>query len=75
MRIVNGKTVARPCVLYLNTAGGDRIQMTTLAGIRRYAEARRWEAEAVPWHKSRLNDIAYIVFAGYATLSECTNVP
>lgn len=37
-----------PCILYLNTAPGDRIQEMTLAGIRRYAGARGWAAEAVP---------------------------
>ena len=63
MRIVNGKTVARPRVLYLNTAEGDRIQTTTLAGIRRYAEARGWEAEAVPWQASRPEDIPALLDA------------
>ena len=63
MRIVNEKTAARPCVLYLNTAEGDRIQATTLAGIRRYTDALGWEAEAVPWHKSHLKDIAPLLKA------------
>jgi DNA-binding LacI/PurR family transcriptional regulator len=44
-------------ILYLNTAPGDRIQEMTLAGIRRYAAARRWEAESVPWQASRPEDI------------------
>lgn len=33
-------------ILYLNTDTGARIPQTTLAGIRRYASARGWEAEA-----------------------------
>lgn len=44
-------------ILYLNTAPGDRIQEMTLAGIRRYAGTRRWEAESVPWQASRPEDI------------------
>ena len=44
-------------ILYLNIAPGDRIQEMTLAGIRRYAGTRRWEAESVPWQASRPEDI------------------
>ena len=63
MRIVNEKTVARPRVLYLNTIAGDRIHATELSGIRRYAEARGWEAEAVPWQASRPEDVAPLLKA------------
>ena len=63
MRIGNGKTVAEPHILYLNTAEGDRIQATTLAGIRRYAEARGWEAKAVPWQASLPEDIPSLLAA------------
>ena len=50
-------------ILYLNTAPGDRIQEMTLAGIRRYAEARRWEAESVSWQESRPEDIPRLLAA------------
>ncbi|MBR0056421.1 MAG: hypothetical protein IJP66_03755, partial [Kiritimatiellae bacterium] len=52
-----------PCILYLNTAPGDRIQGMTLAGIRRYAGARGWEAESVPWQRSRPEDIPSLLAA------------
>ena len=40
-------------ILYLDTIPGNRIQETTLAGMRRYAVARGWDVEAVPWDRSR----------------------
>jgi hypothetical protein len=43
----------RPTVLYLDTIPGERIQETTLAGIRRYAAVRGWDVVAVPREKSR----------------------
>ena len=52
-----------PRILYLNTAPGDRIQGMTLAGIRRYAAARRWEVESVPWQASRPEDIPALLAA------------
>ena len=35
-----------PVILYLNTDPGERIPQMTLAGMRRYASARGWTAEA-----------------------------
>ena len=52
-----------PQILYLNTADGDRIQTMTLAGIRRYAGARGWEAMAVPWQESRPEDVTPLLKA------------
>ena len=40
-------------ILYLDTIPGERIQNMTLAGIRRYAAARGWDAVAVPREESR----------------------
>ncbi len=40
-------------ILYLDTIPGERIQNMTLAGIRRYAAARGWDAVAVPGEESR----------------------
>ena len=42
-----------PTILYLDTIPGERIQETTLAGIRRYAAVRGWDVVAVPREKSR----------------------
>ncbi len=52
-----------PCILYLNTAPGDRIQGMTLAGIRRYAVARGWTVEAVPSDESRPEDVPSLLAA------------
>lgn len=40
-------------ILYLDTIPGDQIHALTLAGIRRFAAALGWEAEAVPESESR----------------------
>ena len=40
-------------ILYLDTIPGERIQNMTLAGIRRYAAARGWDAVAVPREEPR----------------------
>ena len=52
-----------PRILYLNTAPGDRIQGMTLAGIRRYAAARGWTAEAVPSDESRPEHVPSLLAA------------
>ncbi len=46
-----------PVILYLNTDPGARIPGMTLAGIRRYASARRWTAEAFSSEESRPDSI------------------
>ena len=50
---------ARPCILFLNASfDRDRVFEMTVAGIRRYADARGWRVEAewaeVPWRSSVL---------------------
>ena len=42
-----------PCILHLNTRPAQRIPQMTLAGIRRYAAARGWMAEAFSEDESR----------------------
>ena len=46
-----------PTIFYLDTIPGNRIQETTLAGMRRYAVARGWEVEAVSFERSRPDDL------------------
>ncbi len=45
--------VRPPAILYLNTDPGARIPQMTLAGMRRYAFARGWTAEAFSSEESR----------------------
>jgi len=49
--------MAKPLILYLNTDQNARIPQATLAGIRRYAAARRWDAEAFSSEESRAEAI------------------
>ena len=44
---------ATPTIFYLDTIPGERLQTMTLAGIRRYATARRWTTVSVPFFRSR----------------------
>ena len=52
-----------PSILYLNAAPNDLIHGMKLAGIRRYAGTRRWEAESVSWQESRPEDIPRLLTA------------
>ena len=57
-------------ILYLNTDPGARIPEMTLAGIRRYAAARRWKAEAFSSAESRQEAIPALM-AAYAPIAGC----
>ena len=59
-----------PTILYLDTIPGDPIQALTLAGIRRYAAALGWEAEAVPESESRLTNLKALLRA-HAPVAGC----
>ncbi len=45
-RLLRRSDPVKPTILYLNTDPGARIPQMTLAGMRRYASARGWTAEA-----------------------------
>ena len=47
----------KPCILYLDTIPGDRIQAAKFVGVQRYAAARTWEAYAVRREESRIGDL------------------
>ena len=47
----------KPCILYLDTIPGDRIQAAKFVGVQRYAAAREWEAVAVWRDESRPEDL------------------
>ena len=57
-------------ILYLNTDPGARIPEMTLAGIRRYAAARRWKAEAFSSAESRQEAIPALM-AAHAPIAGC----
>lgn len=48
-------------ILYLNPLPGNRTHEMTLAGIRRYAEARGWRAESIPQQDSRPKNISTLL--------------
>ena len=47
----------KPCILYLDTIPGDRIQAAKFVGVQRYAAAREWDAVAVWRDESRPEDL------------------
>ena len=53
----------KPCILYLDTIPGDRIQAAKFVGVHRYAAAREWEAVAVWREESRPEDLPALFFA------------
>ena len=57
-------------ILYLDTIPGERIQEMTLAGIRRYAAARGWDAAAVPVEESRPTSIPALL-AAHSPVAGC----
>ena len=62
-------------ILYLDTIPGDRIQEMKLGGMRRYAAARGWTVEAVPYAESRPDRIGKVL-AGRSPLGciiECSD--
>lgn len=68
--------MAKPLILYLNTDRDARIPQTTLAGIRRYAAARGWEAEAFSAEESRTEAIPALLASRapvVGCLYECCN--
>ena len=62
--------MAKPLILYLNTDPGARIPEMTLAGIRRYAGIRGWEAEAFSSEQSRREAIPALL-ASRAPVAGC----
>jgi LacI family transcriptional regulator len=57
-------------ILYLNTTPTERIPQMTLAGIRRYATAREWTAEAFSPEASRAEAIPALI-AAHAPVVGC----
>ena len=59
-----------PRILYLDTIKGERNEETTLAGIRRYAASRGWEAETLRYGDSRPKPLRTLLKA-FAPIAGC----
>ena len=62
--------MSKPAILYLNIGPSERIPQMTLAGIRRYAAVRGWEAEAFSSEESSVKAIPALL-ASRAPVAGC----